>query len=315
MTKHLLIGSLTTLLALPGAAGADTLRLKEEVFVKGPTVKLGDVADIEGERADELAGIELSPAARPGDFKQVFAGLVETRLRDAGVDPAELEIVGARSVRATTIHREVLRDEVAQSLRNYIIESMPWDERDTEIAVTAPSYDMTMPDGAVDIQWQASPRYTYTGTGSFTGTVVVDGEAQRTVSVRADIQPYVAVVVAARDIPRGAMVGPTDIEMRKEALAQTSDGAHFEPAAVLGMVAKKTIFPGQVLSRHHLEERLLIRRNQTVDVLVRAGAVQLQTRAVAKMDGRAGDTIVCVNPGSKEQIQGVVLPDGTIRVE
>ncbi|MBI1319545.1 MAG: flagellar basal body P-ring formation protein FlgA [Candidatus Hydrogenedens sp.] len=315
MTRTLPMIPLAIALALPLAAGADTLRLKEEVYVKGPTVTLGDVADIEGERADELATIKLSNAARPGDSKQVFAGLVESRLRDAGVDSEDFEIVGSRSVRATTIHLDVTRDEVAQSLRHYIVESMPWDERDTEIAVTTPNFDLTMPDGALAIDWRPSPHFTYAGSGSFTGTVNIDGEPQRTITVRADIQPYVAVVVAARDIPRGSMVGPADIELRKEALAQTSDGAMFDPADVLGMVAKKTIFPGQMLDRRYIEQRLLVRRNETVDVVVRAGSVQLHARAVAKMDGREGDLIVCVNPQSKEQMQGIVLPDGTVRVE
>ena len=66
------------------AMAADSLTLHEEAYVKGPKVYLGDVADIEGENAVDLAMVEVASAALPGASKRLNAALVASRIRHAG---------------------------------------------------------------------------------------------------------------------------------------------------------------------------------------------------------------------------------------
>jgi flagella basal body P-ring formation protein FlgA len=153
------------------------------------------------------------------------------------------------------------------------------------------------------------------GAGAFKGEVIVDGRSQRSFNVRAKVEPYVTVMVATRDIMRGMPVGPMDMEPREMLLSSAPEGVVTDPARAVGLVARKTIFPGQFLTLRDLQERVAVERNQLVDVIVKSGSVTLTGRAKATMDGRAGDTIICVIPESKEQIQGVVMPNGVVVVE
>ena len=76
-------GVAVLLAAMMGAAfwaRADTITLKEAVYVKGPKVLLGDVAVVEGLDADYLRTIEIVPAAAPGSARRLNAALVRTRL-------------------------------------------------------------------------------------------------------------------------------------------------------------------------------------------------------------------------------------------
>lgn len=303
------------LLLVSQAARADLVTFKEEAFVKGPKVLLGDIANIEGEAADELAAIELIDAARPGSQKRLQAALVEARLRNAGYDTSALRIEGPSSIVTTTLSSDVSREAVAESLMQYIKETMPWDLQSTQIEVTAPNFDVTVPEGVVDIAWSPAPDYRYVGAGAFRGELVVDGVSQRNFTVRAKVEPYVEVLVASRDIARGQALGPVDFEPRKMPLSAAPSGALTDPDQALGLVARKTIFPGEYISERDLQERVLVQRNQTVNAVVRAGAVTLNARLVAMADGRAGDAIPCVNPGSKEQVLAMVMPDGTVQVE
>ena len=68
------------------AEEASTVKIKDEVLVKGPKVYLSDLVEVkEPELMERLATIEVSGAAVPGASKQLTASLVEARLEHAGV--------------------------------------------------------------------------------------------------------------------------------------------------------------------------------------------------------------------------------------
>lgn len=297
------------------AAAADTLVLRDEAYVKGPQVLLGDVADIDGELAPVLKEIDLGTAALPGDSKRLNAALVESRIRNAGVDVASLEVKGAPTVRATTMHLEINGDMLANSLREFIEASMPWDPANTEIDILPGVADFRVPDGEVVFDWQANPQYRYLGQGAFRGAVIVDGQAQKRFTMKAAIESYGDIVVARTDIPRGQILSPNLLEVRKRALSRIEAGAFADPAEVDGCVTRTSIFSGQELTSRKVQPRILVKRNQLVAVEMHAGALRVQSQARAMVPGAAGDVILCQNLTSKQEFQAIVRKDGVVVVQ
>jgi flagellar basal body P-ring formation protein FlgA len=311
--KLLLLVVVTAVLA--PLAGADKLVLKEEAYVRGPKVLLGDIARIEGENADALARIELMTAANPGDSKQMSAALVSTRLEHAGFDRLDVQVEGAPRVRATTLHLEVTPAQLSESLRDYIQTNMPWDLQDAMIDVQAPAGTIRTTDGDLSIEWAANPQYRYFGPAAFRGAVTVDGVVQKTVTVRANVEAYAEVLVARRDIPRGTLISANDLDYRKLSMQQTPEGAIEDYTEAMGRVAKKTLLAGQPLSMRNLDMPIMVKRNQVVPVEVRLGGVLIQARGRAMSEARAGDPVLCANTESKEQFQGILREDGVVVVE
>lgn len=296
-------------------AATDTVTLLEEAQVRGPRVTLGEVAAIEGVNVEALSAIEVIAAPAPGSAKPVYASLVESRVRAAGFDPGNVAIQGANRVLATTSYTSVSREAIAESLRRYILLEMPWDPRDTEVDVPPPLNDFIAPEGEVTISWRANPQYRFVGAGAFTGEILVDGRVHRTLLCRATVEPYVTVATARTDIARGRIIAPADIELRKVALSAAPQGAVTHIEDITGMVATKTIFPGQILTTRMVDMPMLVRRRQIVPVELRSGTVHLRGQAIALTDARVGDVVLCVNPDSKEQFHGVVRPDGVVVVQ
>ncbi|MBP8128050.1 MAG: flagellar basal body P-ring formation protein FlgA [Candidatus Hydrogenedentes bacterium] len=299
---------------LMAAAGADTLVLKDEAYVRGPKVLLGEVAQIEGELAPVLAGIELGTAPLPGDSKRVYAALVEARIRDAGLATDGIEVLGAPSVKATTLYLEITRDMIAGSLREFIETSMPWDPVDAIIDVVPATGDFRIPDGDVAFNWMPNPQYRYVGPGMFRGEILVDGEVQKRLTVKASVEAYGEVVVAATDIPRGSPITASQLEVEKRSLAEVEAGTYTEPAQLEGYIARTTIFPGQEITKRNVQPRVLVRRNQVVAVEMQSGGLRVQTQARALTAGAAGDTVLCANLNSDGEFQGVVRRDGVVVV-
>lgn len=297
------------------AFALNVVKLREEAYVKGPRVSLGDVADIQGDDAEVLAGLEVVPAASPGNVKRIHASLLRSRLVTSGYDADQFEITGAESVNATTLCIELSKDMLIDDLRRFVVSEMPWDAADATVDVDAPPSGLTLPEGELTLEWNPAPLYRYLGKGTVRGEAIVDGEVCDVIYCKVDVEAYSDVVVAAHDIPRGSIVSRSDIVLEKRALSAMRNGYYDKPEDVIGMVARCTIFPDTVLTSRQVMPRRIVKRNQVVMVEVRIGALLVRDRARAMSDAAAGDVIVCRRMNSKEEFQGVVREDGVVVVE
>lgn len=309
------IGIFLAFSALALAEEESAVKIKDEVFVKGPKVYLSDLVEVkEPALMDRLATIEVSGAAAPGASKQLTASLVEARLEHAGVDLGALDPNRPNQIRATTMSIEVTPEALAASLREHIELAMPWDPEVTEIDVPLPRQNLMTPEGEMTIEWRASPQYQYVGPANFRGNVMIDGTLYRTVVLRGSVETYQEIVVAATDIPRGHPVSASQLTMQTISMALAPAGAVTDMTELEGLVARKTLLPGQPVTTRVVELRQLIKRNQMVPVELKSSSIQIQHQAKAMMDGKEGDVIVCANPVTKEEFQGVVRADGVVEV-
>ena len=312
--RHILLTALVLLATAP--AWSDTVVLKQEAFVKGPKVMLGDVADIEGEARQSLEAVELASAALPGDSRRLNASLIISRVKSAGIPMSDLTVTGARTTIATTLHQEVPQAAITESLRSYIESEMPWPVENAEIEIVAPEKRVLVPEGDANIAWRATcPQYEYMGAGVFRGSVIVDDQPYASVLCRAIVEPYADVMVARYDIPRGKLIGASDLCSEKRRLSELRSGVFQSPEALEGFVARATIFPGQVITSRKVAPRKIVKRNQLVAVEAHVGTLKLQGRAKVLSDACAGDRVICVNLDSKEEFQGIVREDGVIIVK
>jgi flagellar basal body P-ring formation protein FlgA len=306
---------LTAALLGPVTTWAETVTLKEEVYIKGPDVLLGEVAMIEGENPEALASLVVATAANPGGQRRVDAVLLLARLKTAGVDTDTIELKGARSVTARTLSLELTREAITEDLRRYIEANMPWSKEQATIDIPLPSQDLVVPDGEVTWDWRANPQYQWVGSTAFRGELRVDGAVKKTILCKASVEAFVSVLVAATDIPRGRMIRKSDVEARRYALSTIRYGALTNFDEAVGQLARSTIFPGTVLTNRSVMPRRLVKRYQTVMVETRAGNLLVRGRARAMEDGSAGDLIRLTNPESKAELFGLVREDGVVVVQ
>jgi flagella basal body P-ring formation protein FlgA len=302
-------------LAAGPAFSINVVNLREEVYVKGPKVFLGDIAEVQGEAAEEMEELEILPAASPGSVKRIHSSMLRSRLVSSGYEAEEFEIKGAESVNATTLCIELSREMLVDDLRRFVVSEMPWGAENATVDIDAPREGMTLPEGDLTLEWSATPLYRYLGRGTIRGEAVVDGEVRDVVYCKVDVQAYGDVVVASGDIPRGSIISKSDLALEKRALSDMRNGYYEAPEELVGMVARSTIFPDTVLTSRHVMPRRIVKRNQIVMVEVRVGTLLVRDRARAMSNAAAGDIIICRRMNSKEEFQGVVRKDGVVVVQ
>jgi flagella basal body P-ring formation protein FlgA len=122
------------------------------------------------------------------------------------------------------------------------------------------------------------------------------------------------VLVAARYIARGDLLGPGDAELERRDLSRLRYGYLTDPAQLAGTLAKRAIREGMVVLPQAIETAPLVRRKDQVTILARGGGLEVQAHGIALQDGTKGERIRVRNLGSKREIEAVIIGAGIVEV-
>jgi len=121
------------------------------------------------------------------------------------------------------------------------------------------------------------------------------------------------IVVAARPIVAGQVLGPGDVMLATEPVAAYAGRQIFyDPAQLLGANALMSFAAGTILCADNIAEPIVVKAGQTVTVTVISGAVQVSVTAVSDETGRIGDTILLTNPSSGRRFTATVTQSGPV---
>lgn len=299
---------LALLAAVP--AFADAPRLKASVSLSAPLVQLGDLV----ENAGHAAAKPVFRAPDPGHTGAVPVAAVlaaAERLGLEGVDTAGLEeivvsrkarIVSAEEIetrlRDAILSRLGLADEGAlslvidQSLRDLVLDP------EAEARLALDRLDMVGSSG----RFRAA--FSIADAGAI-GRFELDGTAYETVEI----------VVPARPIRRGEIVGRGDLLVEKVRRRAALADALTAPGEAIGMAARRGLQVGAPLAQADLVEPELVARGDMVTLVFRGPGLNLSVRARARQAGARGDLVTVVNLQSNRMLQGIVTGPGRVELE
>jgi flagella basal body P-ring formation protein FlgA len=148
----------------------------------------------------------------------------------------------------------------------------------------------------------------------------VAGSPKRYVALRLPAEPAAATpghtyVVAAKDLPFGHIVRPSDLK-----LATPPQGDRPPPQALssmddlLGQSLTRPLRAGEAMGRADVRQAILVRRKARVAAWSEFSGGRITTSLISLENGRTGDWIELENPGSGRKVRGQIQADGTVRL-
>lgn len=122
------------------------------------------------------------------------------------------------------------------------------------------------------------------------------------------------IVVARREMPRGHVVSPGDIAIKKMDISSTRNNYIIHPDKVTGLTVKRRIRERQPVAMNQLESPVLVNRGQQVMMVAEHNGVQAQTVGEALKKGRKGEIIKVKNASSERVVSAVVADVGVVRM-
>ncbi len=127
------------------------------------------------------------------------------------------------------------------------------------------------------------------------------------------VGPQVAVadsIVATRTIRPQTVLSAEDFTLVEADIP----GALTDPAAVIGLEARVTLYAGRPIVASDVGSAALVERNQTVSLVFRSAGLSILTEGRALTRGGVGDQIKVMNLASRTTVTGTIETDGTVLV-
>lgn len=150
--------------------------------------------------------------------------------------------------------------------------------------------------------------------GNVTVGVRCTGASPWSIYVPARVQVYDQVVVAARPMSRGALLGVGDIEVREMDVTALAGGYLSSPEQAVGRMLRRNVQLGAAIGPGMVELPRIIRRGERVQILARSGGMEVRMEGEALEDGAKGEVIRVRNRSSRRSVEGLVAGPGTVEV-
>ncbi|ADP71745.1 flagella basal body P-ring formation protein FlgA [Rhodomicrobium vannielii ATCC 17100] len=108
----------------------------------------------------------------------------------------------------------------------------------------------------------------------------------------------------------------TEEMLTSKQLSENENASAFitEASGVVGKTSRRTLLPGLPIPKVAIREPVVVRQGKAVSLVYESDTVRITGLAMALQSGSVGETISARNPDSGVVIHGVVMADGSVRV-
>ena len=289
---------------LAGIAGAaDAANLRSQVVVEGDVVRLGDLFENPGPRAQ----VAVANAPAPGRrivFEVQWLAEVARYYQVAWRPQSRFErVVVERPGRVITPSELVTHLRPALQARGM--------RQDALIELAARSQDIAVSLEAPDTVEVRQLDYDI-NAGRFTAVIVAGAghpSAQRAI-LTGRIFPTVPVPVLRRPFNAGELIRAEDVEWANVREDTVRSDAVTDPAQIIGTMPRARIRAGEPLRQGDTRAPVLVARNATVSIVLESGSMRLTVLGRAIDEGSRGQSIRVTNLQSRQTIEAIVVgPD------
>lgn len=147
------------------------------------------------------------------------------------------------------------------------------------------------------------------GTKVASRTVVgvrCEGASPWKMYIAVDVVVRETVLIAARTLPSGHIVTADDVRAEERDVSSMVGGYLSSPQELVGQRLKHQLMAGRVITPSMLQADLMIRRGQTVTILVKNDSLNIRMSGKALTDGAVNERIKVENVASRRVVEGLV---------
>jgi flagellar basal-body rod protein FlgG len=306
----LLLGVASVALAAP----TTRVTVAREASVRGASIRLGDVAVVDGANAGPLADLVLAPAPAAGETRALEGGQVLAALRRAtGADeglvytiPPLVRVRRAAQELDAAALRGVVEDWLATAYREAQGEPVLH-------AVELPA-PIRLPTGAWTARVVPPAGTALLGRVRLQLDLAVDGEPARSAWVVADVGLVADVVTSRRPVARGEVLGADDVALERRDLAEMPRGVLTALDEAVGQMTRTPLTPGAAIRREQLAAPAAVCRGDVVLLVAERGGLRLTAPGEVRHDAAVGEQVEVTNRTSRKAVVGTVLDPRTVAV-
>ena len=218
------------------------------------------------------------------------------------------QALGAGSVRS------LAEGEVRKVVQHYVDQQLAASGDHWQIGAIRVSGDPQVPTGPLKMSVSHGRGVELSGPTIL--HLLVEGPSgyERRLRVTTVIDRDTQVMVARRDLERGAVLGKEDIGTEYRPLRSLPGDATTALESVIAKQLTRPVSAGSVLRASLVAEVPVVSRGTQVSLVAQRGALRITTPGIVREDGGAGEMVSVVNPASGKVVNGRVIDSKTVEV-
>ncbi len=305
--------------AAAGGAGPTSVRVFDRVEIDGDQVLLGAIARVDGDDAGRVRALQeivLGRSPLPGKSRALDEALIRVRLKQAGFDPAEIDLQVPGEVQISRGTVELSRERIEVIAAGWIHDQLRERGLDrAQVREIRGLESLVLPRGRLTWQVAAPRNAPLAGNVPFAIIFKVDDEAERRVNLTAVVEARVQAVVSRRPLGRFKPIEASDLELREIDLAGLPADYIAEPELVIGKRTRRAVEANTVLRPDWVELPPVVKRGDRVRIVAETAGLRISAAGEVKQKGCVGERIPVVNLDSNRVIHALVLDAQTVRIE
>jgi len=300
------------------ASDLTRIRIPEKVQIDNEAIRLSDIAKIEGSDSlliQKLSGIVVGRAPLPGNSRNLDGNTIKTRLKQNGIDLAELILDIPPSIALSRSFLEVSQERIKELVSDYIIKNFLSDNSNASIKNIQVSESLRLPGGRITYEVSAPRNRDIVGQVPFAVRFDVNGKLYKRVWATVTIEVLAEVVVTKKPLGRHKPITEDDIMVLKVDLAKVPSDVITDPEAVLGKRTRRAIGSKTFLRANLIEFPPLVRRGDVVVIVAETQGIKITALGQVKKKGALGDRIPVINFESKKVLYARVVDSNTVKID
>ncbi len=296
------------------AYASGVIEVRPDALVYGEQVLLKNIARVRGFDPSTKASLELiyiSQSPNPGREQNFSRRYIEKILASRGAG-GEWKI--PENVKISRASQKFSDEVLEKMLLDAVSERTGLDKSRISLKMARKTGGVALPKGEISMQVEFPSDERFNGLSTAKITPYVNGKEERAFFVTARVDIQGEAIFAARELNRDDVIGPEDIEIREVSLSRLPSNVIRNPEEVMGMMVAARVRQGEPLRTTALEAPELIKRGDLVQIVVETRGMRVESRGIAKENGRMRDVIKVMNMGSNKIVYGQVTAVGEVRV-
>ncbi|MFO1076346.1 MAG: flagellar basal body P-ring formation chaperone FlgA [Planctomycetota bacterium] len=295
------------------------VRVRPGAVVRGLEVTIGDLCELSpvSERTLALTKVVFAPTPESGHARTITRTEILQSLAGAGAEVGKLAFSGADEIVVQPVLVEVPQQDLMDAATSALQALLAVEGGDVEIEAPARMRRIDTPPGRVrrDLTARVRGGATSPSTAVVDVDVVVDGTSCRRVPVQFTLHRFQMILKTVGVVAKGAALGPQNVQLAREPLAQATGLYLTRLEAVAGMIAARNLQADTRITLGDIQPPAVIRQGEVVTVVLTHGRVKITAKALANHDAPINGRLVCTNLQSRGQLVGLVAGPGLVVIQ
>ena len=298
------------------AENRQIIRVSAETTVESDVVKLGNIAQIEGDAAkiDKLKMISLGYAPNVGALREISRQQISLAIAAAGFTESEIQLDSPAKILIRRAGQTISHEQFRETLEKFLADKFSGEKIEAQILRIDFPENLQVPKGTVEIRPNFSVVQNFFQPFSVPVEVRVDGKVFRRLSANIEIEAFTEIFIAVKDLSANSKLNELDVRLEKRRITKPITNYLRDKEKLRGLMIIKNLANGAEITSDSFISSVVIKNGDRVRLEAQSGKLKIIISGEARGSGKIGDRISVKNLQSGAILQATVVDEGLVRV-